>query len=314
MPSNPANAPPKGASTILAKELGGDLPCARCKYNLRGLSIRAVCPECATPVGATLLAMVDPKAAELQRLHSPRLTAYGLIVWSVAALLGAVLVWGVRILGPLVSAAPRIAGELPPFSPGIAVVVLAAVSGLGALAFIYPHAMRSVSGAVLATLGVVTYLPLLWMLWLVHVEYDAAWSRPYGEGSLWRHRAAAVLGTHIAMIAITLCLRPHARLLWLRSLLMRTGRVDRQTLLAVAGALAVAILGDLLRIFSVYAGQGVGGLLDQIGQLLVLVGSLLLTLGLVGLVYDTVRLFPILVEPPISMQSLLQPDKPEARP
>lgn len=314
MPATPESTTPKGASTILARELGGDLPCARCKYNLRGLSIRAVCPECGTPVGATLLAMVDPKAAELQRLHAPRLTGYGLIVWSVAALLAAVLVWGVRVLGPLVSAAPRLAGELPPFSPGIAVVVLAGLSGLGAVAFIYPHAMRSASGAVLAALGVLAYVPLLWMLWLVHVDYDAAWSRPYGEGSLWRHRAAAVLGAHVAMVVITLCLRPHARLLWLRSLLMRTGRVDRQTLLAVAAALAIAIAGDLLRVFSVLAGQGVAGLLDQIGQLLVLVGSLLLTLGLVGLVYDTVRLFPVLVEPPISMQSLLHNDEPEPRP
>src|SRR5215831_18001819 len=80
----------------LARELGGDLPCAACRYNLRGLSVRSVCPECGTPVRATILFTVDPYASVLRPITWPRATAAGLILWSMGALGAAVLTWVLR--------------------------------------------------------------------------------------------------------------------------------------------------------------------------------------------------------------------------
>ena len=71
---------PRAWASVLASELTGDLPCVRCGYNLRGLSIREHCPECDAPVRATILALVDPRASELKPLRRPRLTGWGLVL------------------------------------------------------------------------------------------------------------------------------------------------------------------------------------------------------------------------------------------
>src|SRR5258706_9556058 len=56
------NSPPPPASPPPA--LDQNLPCLRCGYNLRTLSIDARCPECATPIASsldpTLLRYADP--------------------------------------------------------------------------------------------------------------------------------------------------------------------------------------------------------------------------------------------------------------
>ncbi|MBL8760751.1 MAG: hypothetical protein JNL50_05545, partial [Phycisphaerae bacterium] len=57
---------PSARPELLARELTGDLRCAKCAYNLKGLSVRSVCPECGLAISATLLAKVDPHAAELR--------------------------------------------------------------------------------------------------------------------------------------------------------------------------------------------------------------------------------------------------------
>src|SRR5262245_48877512 len=84
---------PKAEREAIARELTGDLPCVRCRYNLRGLSVRAPCPECGTPVRATLLAVVDPFAGELQPVSRPRLIVAGLIAWSLGGFGSALCVW-----------------------------------------------------------------------------------------------------------------------------------------------------------------------------------------------------------------------------
>ncbi len=80
-------APDRGSSGVarLSRELAGDLPCIQCGYNLRGLTVKGMCPECGTSVRATLLAVVDPMAGEFRPISFPRLTAYGMLVWSHAA-------------------------------------------------------------------------------------------------------------------------------------------------------------------------------------------------------------------------------------
>ncbi len=64
------------------------------------------------------------------------------------------------------------------------------------------------------------------------------------------------LGWRIAMAvliaAIALGLRPNARVLVARSLVLRSGRVDRQTLLALAAAALLAAAGDSAAYVSLY--------------------------------------------------------------
>jgi len=67
---------------VIARQLTGDLWCIGCGYNLRGLSIRELCPECAMPVRATILGVIDPKAHELTPLKRPRMVGLGLIAWA----------------------------------------------------------------------------------------------------------------------------------------------------------------------------------------------------------------------------------------
>jgi len=302
MPDPAAPTPTPGQSSIIARELGGELPCSRCRYNLQGLSVRAVCPECGTPVRATLLTVVDPRANELQPLFFPRLSAMALMIWSFSALAAALCVWSLRLFGT---------GwiGLRGLSPGLAAVALTALCGVASAVFIYPHAIRGPrSGAIAAALGTLAFIPLTYLLWLIHVEIDTSQGPAYGDGSFSPRRVWLVLGVHAFLVVITLCLRPNARLLWVRSLLMRTGRVDRQTLIAIAGVVAIAMVGDVLRLLGALTPPATGALLDQIGQLLILVGSLLLLLGLLGLVVDSWRLYPVVVQPPLSIERLLRQD------
>src|SRR5581483_4291904 len=87
----PSAAPP--VPVVLGRELGGDLHCVVCSYNLRGLSIRAICPECGTAVRATILSVVDPHASILRPITFPRLTAAGVILWAAGAVAVAMMAW-----------------------------------------------------------------------------------------------------------------------------------------------------------------------------------------------------------------------------
>ncbi len=146
---NDEASPPGGAD--LARTLTGELSCARCRYALAGLSIRDVCPECGLAVRATLLAVIDPRAKELQPIRWPVLVTAGLLLWAIAPVLAAVLVWVLRArdiagaLGVNLQALPS--GWLGPWVTGL---ILA--SGVGALAIVRPHAMlgpRAIAGAAL---------------------------------------------------------------------------------------------------------------------------------------------------------------------
>ena len=47
------------------------------------------CPECGLPIQATLLSLVDPRAAEIQPIRSRRTVATGLAAWAVASYIAA---------------------------------------------------------------------------------------------------------------------------------------------------------------------------------------------------------------------------------
>ncbi|MDX2132523.1 MAG: hypothetical protein SFY69_10785 [Planctomycetota bacterium] len=296
--SAPAEPPPP-PTRPLDVELGGDLRCARCGYNLRGLSIRGTCPECATPVRATILTKVDPYADELRPLRTPRLTALALLVWGIAPGLAAALFWSLRVAGPTW-------GPDGWLSPPVLGVVFIALSGLAALALVRPHAGIRPRDVVVTLCGVALYIPLVWALWRLHAGPFAGHLGVYGSDAtplparLWTRVVA-----NVCIGAILLLLRPNARTLAARSMLMRAGRVDRQTMLALAAVAGVLLLGDLLRLAGIGSSLGPREMLDQAGQVLTLIGSLLLTIGLVGVAYDCVRLYPVLTEAPLSFGQII---------
>jgi hypothetical protein len=90
-----------------------------------------------------------------------------------------------------------------------------------------------------------------------------------------------------------------------RSLVMRTGRVDRQSMYALASAAGVSMAGDLVQLAPL--GAFVASYVPwSIGAVLIAVGSLLLLVGLFGLVLDAVRVSRVLLEPVPSMRQILQ--------
>ncbi len=287
----------------LASELGGDLPCVRCRYNLKGLSIRSSCPECATPVRATLLAVVDPRASELRPIDHRKLTSLGLIVWAAAACAAAFTAWTIRAL--------EIFGSTQTFSDDtrwlrLATPLLAVVSGVGSMVLIRPHGGIPPRSRVYAAMGAACYLPIAWLLWLTfnHPRFRLAeYPTPSGE------RAIAGIVLCALLIAALVLLRPNARMLAARSLLMRTGRVDRQTMRAVAAALSLSIAGYLCGLVANQDPRPGLDVVRSIGGLLLLCGWVLFTIGLVGILYDCWLLRGVVAEPPLALEDLLTAHK-----
>jgi hypothetical protein len=300
--------PAPGQSTIIATELGGDLPCLRCKYNLKGLSIRAVCPECAMPVRATLLAVVDPMASELRPIPRPMLTGLGVVTWSTAALAVSLCMWVARAIETYFSDAAmnRVVHLL-----GLLIDALTVLSGIGAAALIKPHDGIRVSSRRAALLGVLMYVPLVLVMWIMNAGGELGVFS--GSGGFFSpqgvppDRGVVRIIADLLMILIVIGLRPNARLLASRSLLMRTGRVDRQTMLVLVWVLGVSIVGELAmlagRMQSLEGPLAQGAYLG--GQIIMLVASVLFTLGLVGVVIDCWRMRPVIVESPVSLEGVM---------
>jgi hypothetical protein len=296
-PSSPAqpglNAPPA------AIDLQGALACARCAYDLKGLSITSVCPECGVPVRATILSRVDPQADELQPLFFPRLTASGMVLWTTAALSATLLAW-------LLKAEDLGARIRLPQGLHMLVPALALVSGLGALVMVRPHRLRAPgmlprpgfagtrAGSILALTGVLLHVPLAVALYHSYVA-----TRAPIDASLARLMAIGW------MILILACLRPSARLLAARSFLMRTGQIDRQQMASLIALLLVQALGESIRLLTLRGAWAQQELLMLLAEILVMAGASLFTLGLISMWIDTLRLRRVLSAPPLSLRSLV---------
>ncbi len=307
----PRPGPGPGAEPLpLDRSLGGDLPCVVCRYSLRGLSIRSDCPECGTPVRATILSVVDPLASELQPIRRPTLVATGLILWTAAALAAALMAWlpqFVEIAEMAVSARP----SHPDLSGPIVTLVL--LSGLGALALVAPHRGLRRAHIAAAAGAVLLYVPLAWVLWRLGHTADTGAITGYLRGVA---SPPDIVGLRIAadglIVLIVLGLRFNARVLVARSLALRQGRVDRQTLAAIAVAAAVAAAGDLVGLCSADATRSIAAIPALIAIGLVATGSALLTLGLAGAVIDSVRITRALRVPSPTLRDLLEPHTPES--
>src|SRR5690606_12139500 len=107
-------------------------------------------------------------------------------------------------------------------------------------------------------------------------------------------------------LVILLALRPNARQLVARSLVLRTGRVDRQTIYATAAAVGVAMVGDCLRMIASQLPVADRPFIGGVGTILVLVGSMLVTLALVGAAVDGWRIRRSLLTPSPSLGQLIE--------
>ena len=290
---------------LLSRELGGDLPCIGCGYNLRGLSIRSMCPECGVAVRATILRIVDPQASELQPINSPRLVATGVVLWGIGAAMAGVLSW-------LPHVADLLSTLLAPFNfpfpsrPNVAQGILLGivVSGIGSIALWRPHHHIELWKTVAAVIGTTLYVPLVYSEWRYFMtgeppHYLAGYG-PSGPLTRWFVLSAALISL------IVIATRPMARLLVARSLAMRTGRVDRQTLLAMAAAAALMVAGGLFVGAMGFGTSPFAGAPRIIGMVAITFGGLLLTIGLVGSLADSLRIAQAIVYPRPTLRQVIR--------
>ncbi len=319
MPEQPFQPRPPSASPVrpspdasadapesnIERSLTGKLPCVSCGYNLQGLSVLGVCPECGTAVRATILAIIDPLAEELRPIRFPKLVAAGLLLWAAGAFVAV-------LLGAYATAAAIAPGSgfgfwrsHFPLWASAAVQLALVLSGVGALCMVRPHAgvgWRTIASGIVA---VIAYGPLIYLssqlLALTAAAAMAGKIDPWQDSHLTMYRLA--IGG--LMLAIVGGLRPAARLLVARSLALRTGRVDRQTMLAMAGSILLAMLGDILGLF----GAGISGhasdVLKTAGIVLMIVGIFLLLMGIAGSLIDCVRIARSILTPGPTLRQVL---------
>jgi len=311
--ANPAPNTPT-ATTTLASSLAGKLPCVVCRYDLKGVSVRGVCPECGTLVRASILAIVDPLAAELVPINRPRLVAAGIVLWTGTTLLACVL--GLVTTLDLLLANWSV--HTPMVEATIArawlIAALLTLAGLGVVMFARPHARVPLRTSLAAALGGLLYLPLAAsVLWTARTassgvggtELKALWT-PAPD------RTFATLTAWLFALAIIALVRPIARVLVARNLAMRTGRVDRQTLVATAAAIGVLMLGDALGLAALRNSSSdpqssTAAALLLMGGALLALGSVLLVMGLAGSCKDGLRIAKAILRPGPSLHAVLTP-------
>lgn len=282
---------PSTDEPLVAATLTERLTCVACGYDLRGLSVLDRCPECGLRIATSILAVVDPRATEFEPIRRPRLTAIGLMVWSVGGLLAAACVWTLRAAElPALRNDPHLLGQST--EQGLAIVgsVFVLVSGIGAVALVRPTNRMPSRGVRWAMMGVALYVPLAIAFYYLHGVVDGAAASPYFERLPGSERVLA-RGVELALISgVVLLLRENARTLAARSAILRTGRVDRQTMYAVALAAGIGLIGDLVRLASGSATGALADVLSIAGVSIVVIASALLTLGLAGAALDCVRI------------------------
>lgn len=296
-------------SPRLDSALTGRLPCLVCGYELQGLSIRSVCPECGTAVRATILFQVDPEADEFKPMLTPKWTAWSLVGWSIAGLLLMVACWSPRLADLVAIMSLRRPPTGIAATLGLGAAILAGISMIGLIKPSRETPLRRSLGVGLAILAIV---PLAWSNWLIQTQIDPTHPAPFIDPA-WRPggvRSLLRLAFAASAITILLAFRPVARELVRRSLALRTGRVDRQTILAMVGALLITALGDGVHLIAgeLPGAQRGGGYLATFGSLLIVLGSAFLCLGAVGAAIDGWRVRRAILTPSPSLRQVMGSD------
>jgi len=294
---------------LLASELSGRLPCVRCQYDLQGVSVLGVCPECGTPVRTTILAVVDPLADELQPIRAPRLTALGLCLWVMAALAAALLMWALLLPAVLALWIDRPPAPVSPILPSV-ITALLGLSAIGSVALWRPQPALDRSTKLSSFFATVTFAPLIFTVHDLLTRTRELKVRSIAEA--WPRSAIEAVERPLAvlfLLMIILLARPVLRLLVARSLAIRTGRVDRQTVVAMAAALLTVLLGELLgRLATLDPASALGDFLFHLGFVMIVGGLALFTLGLLGASIDALRVAQAILTPAPSLNQVLGTD------
>lgn len=308
-------------SSRLTQALQGGVPCVRCRYSLRGLSITGNCPECGTPIRTTVLYTIDPQVPQLRPLPHPRFVGNALLLASISALLGALLLvapWAMDAAYHLLDLlqetdrGPWI-HSLRAWLPALSVLALL-VTMLSCLALYSPVVPTPLVCRVGVLTSVLGFLLLFYSLFRIQViDIDLGLRLPMPPATPYEREAEAARALYrllfdFSLVMIFLLIRPVARLLVYRSLALRTGRVARQTIYPMAVAAGVAMVGDLLRYFAIVLASPLEispSIPYIIGEIIVWVASGFIVLGLVRSVLDTWRIRASLLAPSPSLHDLL---------
>jgi len=297
-----------GRLDALSRELSRDLPCLRCGYDLVGLSVRDRCPECGTPVRATLLAVVDPLAAELAPIYSPRILFAAMCVWSISTLFCSLAVWIMRGLEFATAGGPQPAliGWLGPAAAG-----LLALAGVSLVPVARPHGRLEPGTASGVMVAIVAYLCIAALLWFTFTGVDAQTPTIFASATADDGRRTMLrLASGAATAVIVLGLSRVWKSLQSRSVLMRSGRLDRQSTPSLLAAIAIAAAGDIIwLLFKPEQDTSIEGSLVRIISIaLIGVGSMLLTVGIVAIVIDVIKLRPVILAAPLTFDDMTRPD------
>ena len=298
---------PKGSDALIARQLTGELYCVSCGYNLRGLSIRASCPECGVPVRATILGIVDPHADELTPLSYPRLSAAGLCVWSFGAMISVMMVWLLR--GAEILRDFGYSTWVPGFFAWVGLGGLVC-SMLGAMTLIRPHRGVTRAEAIRYSVGVSLYAVLIFVYDAIYLGHDVIAPSPLfspGGDALGRTVLRVLLFLVVALIIW--CLRPAAVGLALRSVIVRTGRVDRQSMIAVMASLGIATVGDLISIVGRFIPTALSEFSSIVSVAIISLGSVLFTVGMFNICIDTIRIYPVLIRRGVGLSDILETNR-----
>ena len=301
-------APPAralAAPLAVGAELAGDLPCVRCGYNLKGLTVKGMCPECGTSVRTTLLAVVDPMASELRAITFPRATANGMVLWAFAGFFACIFLWILQIVAT--AGAPATSAF---FNESTlrwlrhALNACVVLSGVGALAFVRPHDGVPRRQSAMALMAVAAYVPLFVTVRYLYTREGARLGVQLGRDEEIA-RTMIRLAQSGAILLILIGLRPAARQLQARWLLMRIGAVARQTMLAMAAVVLLWTVGDALVLLSWRLHGGSDQLVWMIGRFFILGGSLLYTVGMLSIAMDVWRVHAVVAQRPFDLGQLL---------
>lgn len=267
--------------------LTGSLPCVTCGYELKGMTVRGVCPECGTAIRATILYAVDPLADEFAPLRFPRATGVLIVLWSIAGALGIWAVLGMRLAEGLQVMGM---GDGPPELAWDAILGLLVVCGIGVLGFIAPLKSTPLRQLLCGVGALLAYVPFFYAMAQIRAIDAASAQLAYFGADLDPQRVLWRAVVCVCLLMVFLGIRPSARALVKRSLALRMRRVDRQTLAAMAGATVLAMLGDGVRLLGRSAGPGLDHLFDLTGSLVILIATLFLAFGMTSASVDSIRI------------------------
>jgi hypothetical protein len=311
------------ADELVSQALTGDVPCVRCRYQLRGLSIVGNCPECGTPIKTTILFTVDPHAPQLRPMPKPGLVGIALAMTTGGGLLAGiflVLPWLVALaqyLFQLVAAPPSSGLLLAVHRNSMWLAAIAiGVSAAGTLLLyrpVRPTPDRCRLGVLASMIGYVLIVVSLLRGHAIHalLGFPSAFTPPaLANVDMDVERLAMRMAFDLGMAIAFISIRPVARLIVFRSLALRTGRVARQTLYPMAAAAGAAFVGDSMQLLAAWlrtpltVGPTVLGIS---GEIIVWCASAFVLIGLFRSVVDALRIRSSLVTPSPSLNDLLAP-------